>query len=72
MSFLKTAVGNNTVIFTLQNGVSSRKRLVDCFGDEQVLQGVTYIDSTIVSPGVISQSGGVCKFYLENIMGPKN
>ena len=64
IEFIKTAVGNNTVIVTLQNGVSSRKRLVDCFGDEQVLQGVTYIDSTIVSPGVISQSGGVCNILF--------
>ena len=64
IEFIKSAVSDTTIIVTLQNGVSSRKRLVDCFGDRQVLQGVTYIDSTMVSPGVVSQTGGVCNMLF--------
>ena len=64
IEFIKSAVSDTTIIVTLQNGVSSRKRLVDCFGDRQVLQGVTYIDSTMISPGVVSQTGGVCNILF--------
>ena len=66
IEFIKSAVSDTTIIVTLQNGVSSRKRLVDCFGDRQVLQGVTYIDSTMISPGVVSQTGGVCNILFGN------
>ena len=55
---LRPAVGENTSILTLQNGIGSGDELGAAFGPERVLLGVTYIDAVRREPGVVAEVGG--------------
>jgi 2-dehydropantoate 2-reductase len=46
-------VGPGTVIATLQNGIGGADVLVEAFGAERVLAGVTYQGATVLAPGRI-------------------
>ena len=50
-------VGDETVIVTVQNGITGGESLAAAFGWEKVLEGATYIETSIASPGRIIQSG---------------
>lgn len=52
------AVGPDTVVLTLQNGVGGGELLAETFGWERVLEGVVYIESHVKAPGIIEQAGG--------------
>lgn len=54
---LRPAVGSETAILCLQNGVETEDRLAELFGRDQILGGVTYVSSTIEAPGVIRHAG---------------
>ncbi len=55
---LQDAIGPETAILSLQNGVDNEDVLTRLFGTGRVLGGVVYILATIEAPGVIHQSGG--------------
>ncbi len=55
---LQGAIGPETTILSLQNGVDNEDNLARLFGVGRVLGGVVYILATIESPGVVRQSGG--------------
>jgi len=44
---------DNTIVLTIQNGISNYKLLCNLFGESRVVQGFTKISSLIESPGVI-------------------
>jgi 2-dehydropantoate 2-reductase len=46
-------VGPGTVVATLQNGIGGADVLVEAFGAERVLAGVTYQGATVLAPGRI-------------------
>ena len=48
-------------MLTLQNGIGSGAIIADFYGWDKVLQGATYVESVIKSPGHIHQSGSVAK-----------
>ena len=48
-------IGEDTTIFTIQNGVESADELGQDYGAERVLPGFAYLLSNIASPGVIKQ-----------------
>jgi len=50
-------VEDDTVILTLQNGIDNSEKLLRRYGDNQVMDGTTFIESSIASPGVIAHSG---------------
>ena len=52
---LRPAVGPETVVLTLQNGVESAGRLAEILTSESILAGATYVAATTTSPGVIDQ-----------------
>ena len=54
---LKPAVGPNTNVLTLQNGVDSVETLGRILGPERVLAGVCLVASSVVEPGVIQENG---------------
>jgi 2-dehydropantoate 2-reductase len=54
---MKSMVGENTTILTIQNGATSGAIIGEAFGVEHVLQGATYIETGIAGPGHIHQSG---------------
>ena len=51
------AVGDNTAILTLQNGIGGGDQLADRFGADKVLLGAAYIDAMRKAPGVVAQRG---------------
>ena len=50
---MKTMVGPDTAIITVQNGVDSPDMLAGVLGSEHVMGGVIYIPAAIEAPGVI-------------------
>ena len=54
-------IGDDTVILTIHNGVTSGAAVASYYGWNRVLQGATYIESGIVGPGHIHQSGSVAR-----------
>ena len=55
---VRPAVGPETTVLTLLNGVDAGARLADAFGPDRVLDGLVYIESYISAPGIITQAGG--------------
>lgn len=58
---LEGMIGDDTNILTIQNGVTSGAVIAEYYGWDHVLQGATYIESGIASPGHIHQSGSFAK-----------
>ena len=54
-------VGDGTVILTVQNGITGGESLADVFGWDRVLEGATYIETSIAAPGRIVQSGSAAR-----------
>ena len=54
---MKPMIGDNTTVLTIQNGATSGQILGASLGQDHVLQGATYIETGIVGPGHIHQSG---------------
>ena len=59
LPLLKPVIGTNTVILTIQNGISSGDIISEYYDWEKVLQGATYIETEIIDPGYIQQTGSV-------------
>ncbi len=55
--FVSPMVEEDTVILSLQNGIDNVQKLSDVFGEERVLPGTAYIESSIAAPGVIAHRG---------------
>ena len=55
---LRPAVGSETAILSLQNGVANEEVLAGLYGAGRVLGGIVYMLATIHAPGVIEQTGG--------------
>ena len=64
IDIIQTAVGDQTLILTLQNGIGSGEILSSRFGASQILLGVTYMDSLRKDPGVIAELGGRCNILF--------
>ena len=62
-------IDDNTSIITLQNGIGSTDELGTAFGQDKILPGLAYIETSIKSPGVISQTGGPCRIIFGEIDG---
>jgi 2-dehydropantoate 2-reductase len=58
IELLRPAVGPNTVVLTLQNGVDSAQNLAAAFGPQRVIAGTTVMTSVVVAPGVIEAAPG--------------
>lgn len=54
---LKPALGPDSVVLTLQNGIDSVDILSRVLGAERVLAGVTLIAAAVVEPGVVQENG---------------
>lgn len=54
---ISPAVGTDTVILTLQNGMGSIDALAAAYGRDAALPGLTYIDATRTGPGVVREFG---------------
>ena len=63
------AVGPDTLILPLQNGVDGADALAAAFGKERVLGGVAYIEVSVREPGVITQRGGARRIIFGEMDG---
>lgn len=52
---IRPAVGPQTVVMSLQNGIDAAERIGKVIGPEHVLGGVTWLSSAVEAPGVIRQ-----------------
>lgn len=57
LAMLPPLMGPDTVVLTLQNGVSSMDAVAEVVGEHAVLTGPTYIATALVGPGFIEQTG---------------
>lgn len=55
---LRPAVGPNTPILTLQNGIGGGDELAAAFGPEKVLLGASYVNAARTAPGEVAELGG--------------
>jgi 2-dehydropantoate 2-reductase len=58
------AVGSNTSILPLQNGIGVGDQLAAAFGKEKVLLGLTYIDAARLEPGVVAVGRGTSRIVF--------
>ena len=61
---MRPAIGADTAILTLQNGLGSGGELAAAFGRERVMLGAAYVDAAQPAPGVYREQGGVCRILL--------
>ncbi len=58
------AVGPDTTILTLQNGIGGGDDLAAAFGAEKVMLGAAYVEAAHPSPGVFEEHGGTCRIVF--------
>ena len=61
---IASAVGPETTVLTLQNGIGSGDFLSNRFGEERVLLGAAYIEASRGTPGITEEHGGGCRIAL--------
>jgi 2-dehydropantoate 2-reductase len=66
---VRTVMGPDTAVISLQNGVQKEEMLRRVLGDRAVLGGVCYISSKIISPGVISHTGTMQRLLFGELDG---
>ena len=58
------AVGPDTAILTLQNGIGSGDDLAAAFGAEKVMLGAAYVEAAHPEPGMFEEHGGTCRIVF--------
>jgi 2-dehydropantoate 2-reductase len=66
---VKPAVGDETAILTLQNGIGSGDQLAAAFGAERVLLGAVYVEAMLEGPGVVAHLGDRCRVVFGGMDG---
>ena len=61
---MRPLVGDGTVLLSVQNGITGGHSLAFRFGWDKVLQGATYIETSISAPGHIVQTGSSARIEL--------
>jgi 2-dehydropantoate 2-reductase len=54
---LRPVIGPHTSVIPLQNGVDAHERLCRILGPEPVMGGTAFVTGSIISPGVVRQTG---------------
>ena len=57
IELIRPAVGPDTAVLTLQNGIGSGDQLGAAFGADKILLGATYIDGNKRGPGFVTETG---------------
>ena len=65
-------VEEETVIVSLQNGIDNIDKLVEKYGEERVMGGTVFIESSIASSGVIAHSGKPGRIVFGEISGERS
>jgi 2-dehydropantoate 2-reductase len=67
---VRPAVGKDTVILPVQNGIDSAERIGRVVGREHVIGGVARVSSVVAAPGVIEHRAGPDAIQLGEMEGP--
>ena len=65
---IRPAVGPQTVVMSLQNGVDAAERIGKVIGVEHVIGGATWLSSAVEAPGVIKQISQFRRIVLASWM----
>jgi 2-dehydropantoate 2-reductase len=66
---IRPLIGPETIVLSVQNGIDNEKQIGDVVGREHIVGAVSYVSSTIESPGVIAQTAGPGKIVLGEMQG---
>ena len=66
---VRPAVGDDTTILTLQNGIGSGDQLSKAFGQDKVLVGAAYVEAKRKELGVIVERGAPCRIVFGEVDG---
>jgi len=69
---IRPAVGPQTVVLSLQNGVEAAERIGKIVGPEHVLGGVTWLSSAVEAPGVIRQVSQFRRIVIGELNGGRS
>ena len=58
---MRPIVGDESVVLTVQNGITGGESLAAEFGWQRVLEGATYIETSLSGPGVVVQTGSTAR-----------
>ena len=72
IEIITSAMSKTTSLITLQNGVGSSDLLKNRFPSNNIISGVTYVDSFVTSPGNIVEQGGPCNIIIGNQFQPND
>ena len=68
---IKSMVGSETVVMSLQNGVEAANRLGAVVGMEHMIGGTTWLSAAIEAPGIIGQYSQFRRIALGELNGQK-
>jgi len=66
---IRPLIGPETVVLSVQNGIDNEHQIGEVIGPDHIVGCVSYVSSTIESPGVIGQTGGPGKIVLGEMHG---
>ena len=66
---IRPLIGPETVVLSVQNGIDNEQQIGEVIGPEHIVGCVSYVSSTIESPGVIAQMAGPGKIVLGEMEG---
>lgn len=69
---IRPAIGPQTVVMSLQNGVDAAERISTVIGVEHVIGGATWLSSAVEAPGVIKQISQFRRIVLGELDGGKS
>ena len=61
---VSSAVGPDTTVLTLQNGIGSGDELSATFGAQGVMLGAAYVEAAHPRPGLFQEMGGACRIVF--------
>jgi 2-dehydropantoate 2-reductase len=69
---IRAAVGRQTVVMSLQNGVDAAERIGKVIGLEHVVGGATWLSSAVEAPGVIKQISQFRRIVFGELSGGRS
>ena len=69
LPLIEPMVGAETIILTVQNGVTSYSRIAEVYGPERVLPGAAYVEVGRLEPGHIRQTGPTARIEFGEMNG---
>ncbi len=66
---IRPLIGPETMVLSVQNGIDNEKQIGKVVGPEHIVGCVSYVSSTIESPGVIAQMAGPGKIVFGEMEG---